>query len=283
MEQSPVSALPPAAVVPLPGFRVRASQSCDDGGLELADVTIRYGELTALERVSLSIAPGERVGLVGPSGAGKTTLLRLFNGSVRPSSGRAVVLGRDLAALSAGDLRRLRARVGFVHQDLSLVPNVRVIRNVMSGKLGHRSLAGAVRMMLFPTRAEAVEVHRILARVGLEEKLYERTDRLSGGQRQRVAIARALYQEPAALLADEPVSSVDPARARDTVALLTSISRESGLTLCMSLHNLGLAREFFPRLVGMRRGRVVFDRRADDLADAQFDDLYRLTEAEMRQ
>ena len=275
MEQSPVSALPPAAVVPLPGFRVRASQSCDDGGLELADVTIRYGELTALERVSLSIAPGERVGLVGPSGAGKTTLLRLFNGSVRPSSGRAVVLGRDLAALSAGDLRRLRARVGFVHQDLSLVPNVRVIRNVMSGKLGHRSLAGAVRMMLFPTRAEAVEVHRILSRVGLEEKLYERTDRLSGGQRQRVAIARALYQEPAALLAD--------VRARDTVALLTSISRESGLTLCMSLHNLGLAREFFPRLVGMRRGRVVFDRRADDLADAQFDDLYRLTEAEMRQ
>jgi phosphonate transport system ATP-binding protein len=253
----------------------------DDRSLKLENVSVRFGQLAALDGVSLSIAPGERVGLVGPSGAGKTTLLRLFNGSVRPTGGKAVVLGRDVSALSAGELRRLRSRVGFVHQDLSLVPNARVIRNVLSGRLGRRGLAGSVRMMLFPTRAEAVEVHRILERVGVQEKLYERTDRLSGGQRQRVAIARALYQEPAALLADEPVASVDPARARDTVSLLTSISRESGLTLCMSLHNLDLAREFFPRLVGMRGGRVVFDRRTEELSDSQFAELYQLSKAEL--
>jgi phosphonate transport system ATP-binding protein len=257
--------------------------SVGDRSLRLDGVTVRFGALAALDGVSLSIAAGERVGLVGPSGAGKTTLLRLFNGSVRPTAGRATVLGRDVASLSSGALRRLRSSIGFVHQDLSLVPNQRVIRNVLSGKLGQRGLAGSVRMMLFPTRAEAVAVHRILERVGVQEKLYERTDKLSGGQRQRVAIARALYQEPAALLADEPVASVDPARARDTVALLTSISREQGLTLCMSLHNLDLAREFFPRLVGMRRGRVLFDRPSAGLTDEQFAELYRLDQAEMLQ
>ena len=244
-------------------------------------VSVRYGDVAALDNASLSIAPGEAVGLVGPSGAGKTTLLRLFNGSVRPTAGRAVVLGNDVAALSSRELRRLRASVGFVHQDHSLVPNHRVIRNVLAGKLGQRSLFGALRMMLLPSRAEAAAVHRILERVGVQEKLYERTDRLSGGQRQRVAIARALYQGPAALLADEPVASVDPARARDTVALLASISRERGLTLCMSLHNLDLAREFFPRLIGMRRGRVVFDRPTGELSDEQFRELYRLSGAEM--
>jgi len=239
---------------------------------------VRYGALAALDGVSLSVAAGERVGFVGPSGAGKTTLLRLFNGSVRPTSGRAFVLGHDVSTLPAGELRRLRSRVGFVHQDLGLVPNQRVIRNVLAGRLGQRSFFGALRMMLLPTRAEAVEVHRILERVGVQEKLYERTDRLSGGQRQRVAIARALYQNPAVLMADEPVASVDPARARDTVALMASISKESELTLCVSLHNLELAREYFPRLVGMRRGRVVFDRPTAELSVDEFAQLYRLSD-----
>ena len=118
-------------------------------------------------------------------------------------------------------------------------------------------------------------------RVGIPEKLYERTDRLSGGQRQRVAIARALFQEPEALLADEPVSSVDPARARDTVALLADINRREGLTLCVSLHNLELARAFFPRLIGMRAGRIVFDRPTTELTDDVFASLYELSEEEM--
>ena len=162
----------------------------DDRSLKVDSVTVRFGELAALDCVSLNVAAGERVGLVGPSGAGKTTLLRLFNGSVRPTTGKALVLGHDVSQLRADELRRLRSRVGFVHQDFSLVPNARVIRNVLAGRLGRQSLAGSLRSMLFPTRAEAVDAHRILERVGVQEKLYERTDRLSGGQRQRVAIAR---------------------------------------------------------------------------------------------
>ncbi|RMH18241.1 MAG: ATP-binding cassette domain-containing protein, partial [Acidobacteria bacterium] len=221
------------------------------------------------------------VGLVGPSGAGKTTLLRLLNGTLRPSMGRVVVAGDDLSTLTGRALRHLRSRIGMVHQDLSLVPNLRVLHNVLAGRLGRLSLAGALRLLLLPPRSEVRRVYELLARVGIPEKLYQRTDRLSGGQQQRVAIARALYQDPAALLADEPVSSVDPARARDTVALLAEISRERGLTLCISLHNLQLARDYLPRLVGLRDGRVVFDHRTEELTDADFHALYDLSREEM--
>ena len=125
---------------------------------------------------------------------------------------------------------------------------------------------------------QGAEVHQAVLhgheRVGIEEKLYQRTDRLSGGQQQRVAIARALYQQPTSILADEPVSSVDPARARSAVQLLTDISREDGLTLCVSLHNLNLAREFFPRLIGLRNGEIVFDSATSDLEEDRFQQLY---------
>jgi phosphonate transport system ATP-binding protein len=247
----------------------------------LEDVGVQYGRTVALERVSLQLKAGEAVAFVGPSGAGKTTLLRLLNGSVRPASGRVTIDGRSLATMPPAELRRVRAAIGFVHQDLRLVPNLRVVQNVVAGRLGSISLLAALRNLFFTSRSLAIEAHEILERVGIPEKLYERTDRLSGGQRQRVAIARALFQKPSALLADEPVSSVDPARARDAVQLLASISRDYGLTLCVSLHNLELARQFFPRLIGLRRGRVVFDDLTETLTGAQFDSLYRLDAGEM--
>jgi phosphonate transport system ATP-binding protein len=244
--------------------------------LELRDVTHAYNGEYAVRGVHLAIRAGEAVALVGPSGAGKTTLLRLMNGTLRPSMGVAAVDGRSLSALSPDALRRVRASIGFVHQDLALVPNVRVVQNVMAGRLGRMGFFASLRAMLFTPRAELERAHAILTRVGIGEKLFERTDTLSGGQQQRVAIARALFQEPEALLADEPVSSVDPARARDTVALMTSVSRERGLTLVMSLHNLELAREFFPRLVGMREGAIKFDGPAADVTPHEFRALYDL-------
>jgi len=248
---------------------------------DLAEVSVHFGNGAALDHVDLTIAPGDAVAFVGPSGAGKTTLLRLLNATLRPTDGCVAVDGRCLGTHTSSELRLVRARIGFVHQDLSLVPNVRVIQNVVAGRLGRMGLLRSLRAMALPSHDEAERVHAILERVGIGEKLYERTDTLSGGQQQRVAIARALYQEPTALLADEPVSSVDPARARDTVKLLTQISREEGLTLCMSIHNLDLAREFFPRVVGLRRGRVVMDAAFADIDDEHFAKLYELTADEM--
>jgi phosphonate transport system ATP-binding protein len=247
----------------------------------LHGVAVRFRGVAALESISLGIEAGERVGLVGPSGSGKTTLLRLLNGTVRPDEGRVRVGARDLASLSTRELRRVRAGVGFVPQDLSLVPNLRVSQNVLSGRLGRQSFLGSLRSLFVPRRREVERVHSLLERVGIPEKLFERTDRLSGGQQQRVAIARSLMQEPVALLADEPVSAVDPARARDTVALLNEIARDRGLTLVMSLHNLELAREHFPRLVGLRRGRVVLDGPTAEISEEAFRDLYHLANGEM--
>ena len=241
----------------------------------------RYGAVAALADVDLRIGRGERVALVGPSGAGKTTLLRLLNATERATEGRVRVDGRDVGALPSREIRRLRSRIGVVAQDLSLVPNLRVSQNVIAGRLGRRSFPGAVRSMFFPSRDDLVRAHGILERVGIPEKLFERTDRLSGGQQQRVAIARALFQDPEAILADEPVSAVDPARARDTVALLTDLSRESGVTLITSMHNLDLARRYFPRLVGLRHGRVRFDGAPDDIPREEFEALYDLDAEEM--
>lgn len=246
-------------------------------GFEVNDVTVRYGMHTALDSVSLKIDPGKQVGIVGPSGAGKTTLLRILNGTIAPTSGQVRVQDRSLAELSLRRMRRLQAQIGFVHQHLNIVPNLRVIRNVMCGGFGRQSFTGSLRSMLFPNRREARAVYALLDRVGIAQKLYERTDRLSGGQQQRVAIARALYQQPMALLADEPVSDLDPARARDTVSLLADLSREGGVTLCMSMHRLDLAKTFFPRLIGLRQGQKVFDKPSEELHDEEFRRLYRLT------
>jgi len=250
-------------------------------GFVLESVSVRYGSETALADVSLEIAPGEAVGLVGPSGAGKTTLLRLFNGSLRPTEGRVLFGGQDLSSLSTRRLRALRGHVAMVYQDHRLVPNLRVIRNVLSGRLGRTSLAGAARLLFFPPRREVRRVHDILRRVGIGEKLYERTDRLSGGQQQRGAIARALYQDPSALLPDEPVSSLDPARSRDTMELLRDLCRERGITLCASLHDLEIAQAFLPRLVGLRGGKIVFDRPTTELDEGDFHRLYELAPEEM--
>ncbi|MEZ4386760.1 MAG: ATP-binding cassette domain-containing protein [Candidatus Krumholzibacteriia bacterium] len=243
----------------------------------LADVSVSFDDTVALADASLAVAAGEHVALIGPSGAGKTTLLRLLNGSALPSRGTVTVGGARLADLAPRALRTLRSRVAVVHQDLRLVPNLRVSQNVLAGGLGRQGFWASVRTLVRPRRSELESVAELLVRVGIADRLFERVDRLSGGQQQRVAIARALFQHPDLLLADEPVASVDPARARDVVGLLVRLAREDGMTLVMSLHNLELAREFFPRVVGLRGGRVCWDGDPRDLAAADLDGLYRLS------
>ncbi|CAN5233891.1 ATP-binding cassette domain-containing protein [soil metagenome] len=242
----------------------------------LEDAGVRFGDTLALHPASLRVAAGERAALVGPSGSGKTTLLRLLNASVLASSGTASAFGQNLAMLGGGALRSTRSRIALIPQDLALVPNVSVLQNVLMGRFGRRPLRGALRDFLLPARHDVATVTSILERVGILEKLRARTDTLSGGQQQRVAIARALFQEPDALLADEPISSVDPGRARESLRLIVTLAEAEDLTLLMSLHDLALAREFFPRLIGLREGRIAFDRPADQLDDATFRALYAL-------
>jgi phosphonate transport system ATP-binding protein len=247
----------------------------------LQGATVRYGTVVALAGVTLTISRGERVGLIGPSGSGKSTLLRVLNGSTALAEGRAEVDGIDLATMDRATLRACRSRLGLMPQHLGLVPNLRVVQNVAIGRLGQMSTLAALRHILFPSRPQTEQIHALLERVGLAEKLYQRVDRLSGGQQQRVALARALWQNPTALLADEPVAALDPARARDILRRLVHLSEEQGLTLLASLHQPELASAYFTRLIGLRSGRILFDCPAPTVSPDDWTALYTLSLTEL--
>jgi phosphonate transport system ATP-binding protein len=226
--------------------------------IRVRDLSKRYPSGTvALDGVTLEVRAGEFVALIGSSGAGKSTFLRCLNGLVTPSAGLVSVDGRPVTGASRSGLRGVRARVGFVFQQFNLLKRLSVLENVLVGTLSRvdrwRSLLGR-----FPAR-ELDRARRTLERVGLAELEDRRADTLSGGQQQRVAIARALVQEPRVLLADEPMSSLDPASSRSVMELLQDINREDGLTVIASLHVLDLAVTYGRRIVGLRAGRVVHD------------------------
>lgn len=235
---------------------------------------VRFDTGWALESVDLDVVAGERVALVGPSGAGKTTLLSLLNASLVPTAGTVRVQGRDLATLGSAELRRVQRRIGTVHQQFHLVGPLRVIHNVNAGRLGRWSLARALASLVSPREVEVARA--ALLRVGIPEKLYDRTDTLSGGQQQRVALARVLAQDPMAILGDEPISSLDPARAGEIMKLLVALAGEDGRALVVSLHAPEYAMRHCDRLVGLRRGRVVFDAAPADVDEAMIEALYRI-------
>jgi len=226
----------------------------------------------ALRQVSLRLAAGEQVAVIGPSGAGKTSLLRVAGTSVRPSDGRVEALAVNPWQLGARDLRRLRARIGMVHQAPPIPPRLRVVTAVLAGRLGAWSTGRALASLLYP--ADIVGARDVLARFDLADRLFDRCDRLSGGQLQRVGIARALYQRPALLLADEPVSALDPVLVDAAVGQLVAQAQATGATLLASLHAVDLALKWFSRIVGMREGEVVFDAPAGEVGPTMLHDLY---------
>jgi len=226
----------------------------------------------ALNGIDLRVSRGERVALIGPSGAGKTTLFRILNCTLRPTSGHMSVNGVQVDHLHGKRLRDLRRKIGTIYQQHNLVPRLRVVHNVLSGQLGRWSTIRSVASLFRPTDLELA--FGALKQVGIEEKLYSRTDELSGGQQQRVAIARVLVQDPDVILADEPVSSVDPSLASAIVNLLIDISRITGKTLLMNLHSVDLAMAYFPRIIGVRRGTTLFDLPPGEVSEELLQSLY---------
>jgi phosphonate transport system ATP-binding protein len=240
----------------------------------LQDSGVTYGNLPALKGITLRIRAGEQVALVGPSGAGKSTLINLLNGTLSPTHGEVSILGQDLDKLSIRATRRVQGQIGTIYQQFQLVEALRVVHNVNAGHLARWSFPKALISLIWP-----LDVHtaaQALQQVGIPEKLYERTDRLSGGQQQRVAIARVLVQDPRAILADEPIASLDPERAREILDLLLQLSRQAKKTLVTSLHAIELARSRFERIIGLRQGEVLFDCSAGELSEDMITTLYRL-------
>lgn len=244
--------------------------------LSFQGVTVRYdgNRVPALDDLNLEVAAGERVALVGPSGAGKSTIIALANGLTLPTRGTVEVFGVDTRHLGHGGHRSTRARIGTVHQDFALVGPLRVVHNVAAGRLGRWGRARALRSLIRPTDLD--EIRDRLSLVGIGGKLWDRVDRLSGGQQQRVAIARVLFQEPDLLLADEPVSALDPARSDAVMKVLVAATDGPRSALLASLHDAPLAQIHCERMVGLRHGRVVFDTRAGDVSTRMLTDLYDL-------
>ena len=232
--------------------------------LHLQALNKRYatGDL-ALGGVTLTIPAGQVVGLIGPSGAGKSTLIRCINRLVEPSGGSIYLKDLDLTRLNRSQLRQARRRMAMIFQEFALVERLTVMENVLSGQLGY---VGFWRSLLRQFPAEAVaKAFATLDRVGLADHIDKRADTLSGGQRQRVGIARALLQNPDLLLVDEPTASLDPKTSRQIMRLLTEVCAEQQLAAIINIHDVALARMFVQRIVGLRRGQVVFDGSPENL------------------
>jgi phosphonate transport system ATP-binding protein len=240
-------------------------------------VGVRYpgADRDAVTDVSFSVSPGERVGLLGSSGSGKTTLLNVAAGLVTPTEGQLLRNSVALAAMRGATRRSSDSLVGMVHQQLDLTGSLLVVHNVNAGMLGQWSLMKSLRSLWFGS-LDQDKAHETLARLGIADKLKTRTDELSGGQQQRVALARVLRQQPEFIVADEPVSAVDPAWSHEVLSLLSSEVTARKASLLISLHDVDLAVQFCDRLIGLRSGQVAFDLPAERVSSTQLSSLYSL-------
>ena len=241
--------------------------------IRLDQVHVLHGRQCVLDVEELELHPAERVFVLGHSGSGKTTLSRLVKGRLKPSSGRVTVFGGDPASPDPKTRRALQRRVAMIDQEFFLVPRLTVADNVLHGCLGRvspwKSLLG-----WYP-RAEWEKAEAILEEVGLRGLGARRVETLSGGQRQRAAIARALMQEADVILADEPVSALDPELAEDALELLVDCVARRGVTLVVNLHQPSLARRFASRFVGLAHGKVAYDGSPDGFSADVAELVYR--------
>ena len=226
----------------------------------------------ALQDVSLVIEPGEFVVVLGKSGSGKSTLLRCINRLVEPTSGRIFLNETEITGASPSRLRELRKKIGMVFQQYNLVERFSVQTNVLSGKLASMSNIASL-LNLFP-EADVEKSRQVLNRLGLAGKDLKRSDKLSGGQQQRVGLARALMQNPQLILADEPVSSLDPATSNQIMDLLTEFNEKDGMAVICNLHLPSLAKAYGSRIIVLSKGRIVYDGSPTDLSEDKLNSFY---------
>jgi phosphonate transport system ATP-binding protein len=259
----------------MPGLRV-----------ELAGVTARHPAASsqsrpAIDQLALKIASGEHVAVIGPSGAGKTTFLQLLAAALKPSQGTVSLDGQSVWSLSTKNMQRQRGRLFYAPQSPPLPPRQRVIVSLLAAKLPALSLWRSLQNLVYPQHVE--EVAQALSQFDLQDKLWERVDRLSGGERQRVGLARALLAPAGLWLVDEPLSALDPTRARQAIATLLREARAREVTLVTTLHQVNVATAEFPRVLGLRDGKLVFDLPGPAVTAEHLAELYAQFEYELAQ
>ncbi len=238
----------------------------------LEGVERSFGGKTVLSDIALRVHQGERVAIIGPSGAGKTTLFRLLSAVLKPSAGQVLALGHDTRRLRGRALRHLRRDIGVLYQNDNLIPHLRVVHNVLMGRIGHWGLARTLLSLFWPQQLPVARA--ALQAVELPDKLWSMPGELSGGQQQRVAIARLMVQRPRVMLADEPVSQLDLRLGREIIGLLAGIARQMDATLLVNLHTLELLHEHFDRVIALREGRLFWEGAPKGISRDLLRDLY---------
>jgi phosphonate transport system ATP-binding protein len=245
--------------------------------IELSDLQARHPSApahapAALQGISLQLGVGEQVAIIGPSGAGKTSLLQVLACAQRPTQGEFLLGGQDPWRLSMGELRRLRGQLFLAPQVPPLPPRQRVVTSVLAGRLPAMGMAASLRSLFYPTDIPAA--YEALKHFDLSDKLFDRVDRLSGGERQRVGLARALLSPASLWLIDEPLSALDPMRARLAMTALVGLARERQITMVATLHQVDMALAHFDRIIGLLKGQVVFDLPAAQVTPDRLSHLY---------
>ncbi len=240
--------------------------------IKAENLTLGYRHKKVVKGIDLIIMKGEFLSIIGPSGVGKSTLLMGLNATTSILGGRLNVLGCNLDRIGQNELRALRSKIGVIFQGFNLVARLSVLDNIASGML-HRKLLLAA-LFKYYSRQQYEELYEYMKVVGIEQEAISRCDRLSGGQKQRVAIARAIAQRPEIILADEPVSSLDPVSARCVLETLKNANKKYGITVISNLHQLDYAREFCSRVIGLNGGRIVYDGPPEHLSAAAVAEIY---------
>lgn len=244
-----------------------------DEFLRFNDVTKKYHNgVVALDQVSFTAEKGEFISVIGPSGSGKSTLLRSINKLIPISGGEILMEGENISCKRGKSLRILRRKIGMIFQNYNLVYRLSVLQNVLHGRLGYlNGLNGIIGNYSEEDKLQAVS---LLKEMGMEEFLYNRASDLSGGQMQRVGIARAIMQEPKLLLCDEPIASLDPSSAKTIMDVLRDMTHKREITCIVNLHQIEVAKQYSTRIIGLSKGRIVFDDVPERLTDEVIEQIY---------
>lgn len=240
--------------------------------IKMKNLTLGYKKEKILKDIDLDIKKGEFIGIIGSSGAGKSTLLMSVVGGIKVFDGKFEVLEHNMKGIKKKELIKLRKEIGIIFQGYYLVDRLTVLDNIVSGMLKDIPLSRAI--VKHYREKELKKAKELMEIVNIQKHSFKRCDELSGGQRQRVAIARALAGNPKVILADEPIAALDQKSAKKVMDILKKINKELGVTIIGNFHHIDVAQKYCDRILGINKGRVIFDGKGEELTEDMLDKIY---------
>ena len=242
--------------------------------LQVQNVSKVYEDnaVKALQNASFTVHEGELISIIGPSGSGKSTLLRCINRMIDVTSGSIQFLNYEVTSADKKQIREIRRNIGMIFQHYNLVYRLNVLENVLHGCLGYYP-TWKTTLGLY-SQKDIEQAAKLLDMLGLGDKLYDKCCDLSGGQKQRVGIARALIQNPKMVLCDEPIASLDPQSSKVIMEYLKDIAKKMKIPCIVNLHQVDVTMHYSDRIIGMHKGKIVFNGKPKDLDSSIIEKIY---------